>query len=156
LRLGSRRNALAAALAFLVIVPVALYAGGIIGVTGVAESFFGTYRIDASHPMAFVPAVIFAVANALAEELAYRGAMRTWLIPSLGVVGANLAQAIIFGLAHSGQDLVGRVAATVVAMIAGGFVAGVLARRTSSLAIVVAVHAAFDIPLFFYWACRVA
>lgn len=156
LRLGSRRNALVAMLAFLVLAPVALYAGGIIGVTGVAESFFGTYRIDASNPAAFVPAVIFAVSNALAEELAYRGALRTWLLPSLGVVGANLAQATVFGLAHTGQDFVGPVVPTAVAMLAAGFVAGVIARRTSSLAIVLAVHAAFDIPLFFYWACRLA
>jgi hypothetical protein len=35
-------------------------------------------------------------------------------------------------------------------------VAGVIARRSNSLAIVLAVHAAADIPIFLYWACRVA
>ncbi|HEY2887772.1 MAG TPA: type II CAAX endopeptidase family protein [Candidatus Limnocylindrales bacterium] len=156
LRLGSRRNALIAAVALLVVTPVALFGGGILGQPGVAGSFFGPYRLDLSQPAAFLPAALFAVSNALAEELAYRGAMRTWLIPGLGVVGANLAQAIVFGLAHTGQDFVGPVVPTVAAMIAAGFVAGVIARRTNSLAIVLAVHAAADIPLFFYWACRVA
>ena len=98
---------------------------------------------------------MFAISNALAEELAYRGAMRTWLAPSLGFIGANLGQAIVFGLAHSGQDFVGPVAPTAVAMLAAGFVAGVIARRSNSLLFVFAAHAAFDVPLFFYWACRI-
>ena len=41
-------------------------------------------------------------------------------------------------------------------MILAGFVAGVIARRTSSLALLIAIHAAADIPIYFYWACRVA
>jgi membrane protease YdiL (CAAX protease family) len=49
---------------------------------------------------------VFAASNSLAEELAYRGAMRTWLAPGLGIVGANLAQAIVFGLSHTGDDFV--------------------------------------------------
>ena len=82
--------------------------------------------------------------------------MRAWLAPSLGFLGANLAQALVFGLAHSGQDFVGPFAPTAAAMLAAGFVAGVIARRSNSLLFVVAAHAAFDIPLFFYWACRIA
>jgi len=156
LRLGSRRNRIIALVALVVLTPVALFGGGILGEPGVAGSFFGTYRLDLSQPAALIPALVFAVSNALAEELAYRGAMRTWLGPSLGVVGANLGQAIVFGLAHSGQDFVGPVLPTAVAMVAAGFVAGVIARRSSSLALVLAVHAAADIPLFFYWACRAA
>jgi len=156
LRLGSRRSALFALVAFLGLAPIALYAGGILGAEGVGSSFFGTYRIDASQPAAFIPALLFAGSNALAEELAYRGAMRTWLLPGLGAVGANLAQAVVFGLAHTGPDFVGSVVPTAAAMMAAGFMAGAIARRTSSLAIVIAVHAAFDIPLFFYWACRIA
>ena len=156
LRWGSRRNRLVALGAFVVALPVALYGGGLIGQPGVGGSFFGTYALDLSQPAALLPAGIFAVSNALAEELAYRGAMRTWLGPSLGIVGANLAQALVFGLAHSGADFVASAAPTAVAMVAAGFVAGVISRRTGSLAIAIAVHVAADIPLFFYWACRVA
>ena len=81
LRLGTRRNALLAGVAFLALTPIALYAGGILGSAGVGGSFFGTYRIDASQPAAFIPAALFAISNGLAEELAYRGAMRTWPRP---------------------------------------------------------------------------
>ena len=156
LRLGSQRNRVIALLALVVLTPFALFGGGILGEPGVAGSFFGAYRLDLSQPAALIPALLFAVSNALAEELAYRGAMRTWLGPTLGVVGANLGQAIVFGLAHTGQDFVGPVLPTAIAMVTAGFVAGVIARRSSSLAVVLAVHAAADIPLFFYWACRVA
>lgn len=155
LRRGSRRNALLAIAALVVLTPVALLAGGLLGKPGIGGSFFGTYTLDLSQPAALLPAGLFAISNALAEELAYRGAMRVWLAPSLGVVGANLAQAVVFGLAHSGADFVGPFVPTAVAMLAAGFVAGVVARRTGSLALVLAVHAAADVPLFFYWACRV-
>jgi membrane protease YdiL (CAAX protease family) len=156
LRLGSRRNVVLSVAALIVVTPVALFAGGLLGSETLGGSFFGPYRLDLSQPAALLPAAVFAVSNSLAEELAYRGAMRTWLIPSLGSIGANLGQAIVFGAAHSGQDFVGPVAPTAVAMLAAGFVAGVIARRSNSLLFVVAAHAAFDIPLFFYWACRTA
>ncbi|HET9681467.1 MAG TPA: CPBP family intramembrane glutamic endopeptidase [Candidatus Limnocylindrales bacterium] len=156
LRLGSRRNVLLSVAAVVVLTPVALLAGNLLGSQALGGSFFGTYRLDLGQPAALLPAAVFAISNAVAEELAYRGTLRTWMAPSLGVLGANLAQALVFGLAHSGDDFVGPVAPTAVAMLAAGFVAGVVARRSSSLLFVIAVHAAFDIPLFFYWACRVA
>jgi membrane protease YdiL (CAAX protease family) len=114
--------------------------------------------LDFSQPLALVPALVFAASNALAEELAYRGAMRTWLTPSLGVVGANLAQAIVFGLAHTGADFVGLEAAipTMLAMVVVGFIGGIIVRRTGSLTLVLALHAAADLPIYYYWACRVA
>lgn len=154
LRLGSRRTMLVAGVGLLVAAPLAVYGGNLLGQEGLGGSFFGSYSLDLGRPLALLPAALFAVSNALAEELAYRGSMRVWLGPSLGVIGANLAQAVVFGLAHTGQDFVGPVAPTAVAMIAAGFIGGVIARRTSSLAILLAVHAAADIPLFFYWACR--
>ena len=40
-------------------------------------------------------------------------------------------------------------------MVAAGFIAGVIARRSNSLLFAIAAHAAFDVPLFFYWACRI-
>jgi hypothetical protein len=40
------------------------------------------------------------------------------------------------------------------AMIVAGFLGGVIARRTGSLTLLLAIHAAADIPIYFYWACR--
>lgn len=156
LRAGSHRTMVVAGIGLIVAAPLAVYGGSLLGQEGLGGSFFGSYSFDLGQPAALLPAGLFAVSNALAEELAYRGSMRVWLGPSLGIIGANLAQAVVFGLAHTGQDFVGPVAPTAVAMIAAGFIGGVITRRTSSLAIVLAVHAAADIPLFFYWACRVA
>ena len=154
---GSRTVQVLAAVSLLVITPIALSFSALVG-GAMGGVFFGSYLLDMSQPAAFLPAIVFAASNSLAEELAYRGAMRTWLTPGLGIVGANLAQAIVFGLAHTGEDFVGVEAAvpTMAAMILVGFVGGVIARRTRSLALPLAVHAAADIPLYFYWACRVA
>jgi len=156
LRLGSRRVAVLATAGLFVVAPLALLGGLLLGSSLLGESFFGTFALDLSQPAALAPALLFAASNALAEELAYRGAMRTWLAPALGVVGANLAQAIVFGLAHSGADFVGPVAPVAASMILAGFVAGVIARRTGSLTLLIAIHAAADIPIYFFWACRIA
>lgn len=156
-RRGSRRVRVTAAVALLIVTPLAMYAASLIGEGRFAIAFFDRYALDFSQPLALIPALVFAGSNALAEELAYRGAMRTWLTPSLGVVGANLAQAIVFGLAHTGAESVGLEAAipTMIAMVAVGYIAGIVARRTGSLTLLLAIHAAADIPLYFYWACRV-
>jgi len=157
LRRGSGPVQALAIASVLVITPLALSFSTLVG-GALGGVFFGGYTLDTSQPAAFLPALVFAVSNSLAEELAYRGAMRTWLAPGLGVVGANLAQAIVFGLSHAGDDFVGVGAAvpTIAAMILLGFVGGVIARRTRSLTLPLAVHAAADIPLYFYWACRLA
>lgn len=156
-RRGSRRVQLLALGAVVVVTPLALYAGTQAGDPRFGNLFFGNYAIDLTQPLALVPAVVFAASNALAEELAYRGAMRTWLVPSLGVTGANLAQAVVFGLAHTGDDFVGAQGAipVMLAMIAVGFVGGIIARRTNSLTLLIAFHLAADIPIYFYWACRI-
>jgi membrane protease YdiL (CAAX protease family) len=151
LRRPSRGVAVAGTLAFIVVGPVALVGGTLIG-----GLFFGRFELDLWRPWALVPALLFATSNALAEELAYRGAMRVWLLPALGIVGANLAQALVFGLAHTGDDFDGPMAPVIVAMVAAGFIGGALARRTGSLAFLLAVHAAADLPIYYYWACRVA
>lgn len=154
---GSRRVRAAALLGLLVLGPLAMYAGTLVGEGSLGGvSLFGSYRLDFSQPLALLPALIFAGSNALAEELAYRGAMRTWLVPALGVTGANLTQAIVFGLAHTGEDFTGIAAVipTMLAMVVAGFIGGVIARRTGSLTLVLAIHAATDIPIYFYWACR--
>jgi len=157
LRRGSRTVQVLAVVSLLVITPIALAFSSLVGGT-FGGVFFGSFRLDTSQPAAYLPALVFAVSNSLAEELAYRGAMRTWLVPGLGVVGANLAQAIVFGLSHTGDDFVGVEAAvpTMLAMIVVGLIGGVVARRTRSLTLPIAAHAAADIPLYFYWACRLA
>ena len=157
LRRGSRTVQLLALASLVVVTPLALSFSTLVGGT-FGGTFFGSYTLDLSQPAAFLPALVFAVSNSLAEELAYRGAMRTWLTPGLGIVGANLAQAIVFGLAHTGADFVSVEAAipTMAAMILVGLAGGVIARRTRSLTLPLAVHAAADIPLYFYWACRLA
>jgi membrane protease YdiL (CAAX protease family) len=157
LRWGSRPLTVVSIAALLVITPLALSFSTLVGGT-FGGVFFGSYTLDMSNPAAFLPAIVFAASNAMAEELAYRGAMRTWLAPGLGVVGANLAQAIVFGLSHTGDDFVGVEAAipTAAAMVLLGLIGGIIARRTRSLSLPLAVHAAADIPLYFYWACRLA
>lgn len=157
-RRGSRRVRALAIAGLLVLGPIAIYAGALVGQGSIGGmTFFGAYELDFGQPLALLPALVFAGSNALAEELAYRGAMRAWLMPSLGVTGANLAQAIVFGLAHTGDDFTGLAAVipTMLAMVAVGFVGGVIARRTGSLTLLLAIHAAADIPIYFYWACRV-
>ena len=146
-----------AVVSLLVITPLAMSFSTVVG-GSLGGVFFGNYRVDTSQPAAFLPALLFAASNSLAEELAYRGAMRTWLTPGLGIVGANLAQAIVFGLSHTGDDFVGMQAAipTAASMVLLGVVGGVIARRTRSLTLPLAVHAAADVPLYFYWACRLA
>ena len=156
-RRGSRRVRALAFAALIIVTPLSLYVATLVGQGRFGISVFGDFALDFSQPLALVPALVFAGSNALAEELAYRGAMRTWLTPSLGVVGANLAQAIVFGLAHTGEDFVGIEAAipTMLAMVAVGYIGGVVARRTGSLTLLLAIHAAADIPIYFYYACRV-
>ena len=153
-RLGSRRLAALAAVGALVVGSAALYASTWLGSGLLGGSFFGTYALDLSRPAALLPALLFAISNAVVEEFAYRGSLRTWLGPTLGVVGANLGQAIVFGAAHSGADFVGPVLPTAIAMVLTGFIGGVIARRTGSLTVPIAIHAAADIPIYFFWACR--
>ena len=158
LRRGSRFVRALAFGSFLVIVPVAMSFASAVGGASLGGMFFGSYTLDTSQSAALLPAFVFAASNSVAEELAYRGAMRTWLAPGLGIIGANLAQALVFGLSHTGDDFVGleAVIPTMLAMIAVGFIGGVVARQTRSLALPLAIHAAADIPLYFYWACRLA
>jgi len=156
LRPASRRVTALAIVGAILAGPIALVAATWLGGGLLGGSFFGTFQLDLSQPLALLPALLFAISNAVAEELAYRGALLRWLAPSVGIVGANLGQAIVFGLAHTGADFVGPVAPTAIAMILAGFVGGVIARRTGSLALLIAIHAAVDLPIYYFWACRLA
>lgn len=154
---------LASAVAGAILVgPVAVLAG-----PALAAPFFGEMTLRTDGPGAVVPALVFAASNGTMEELAYRGALQGWLAHGFGggpagvgdrrgVVLAIVAQAVVFGLAHGiGAEFTGSPLPVVGAMIAGGLLAGFIVRRTGSLALPIAVHVALDVPLYYYWACRV-
>ena len=65
----------------MIVAPLALIGGTVLGSDLLGGSFFGTFALDLSQPLALAPALLFAVSNALAEELSYRGALRVWLTP---------------------------------------------------------------------------
>jgi hypothetical protein len=62
-RLGSRPIAALALIGAIVVGPVALNASTWLGGDVLGGSFFGTYQLDLSRPLALLPAVVFAVSN---------------------------------------------------------------------------------------------
>lgn len=118
-----------------------------------ARPFFGDIRLEPSIAGALIPAALFAVANGVMEELVYRGALLGWSGRVLGVGPALAGQAVIFGLAHRGPDVLGSAALLVVALGVGGLLAGAVALRTRSLLIPIAVHVGFDIAVYLGLAC---
>lgn len=147
LRRPARRWIPWAVAGFLVAGPLALLAGPYL-----ARPFFGdvSYTILAG---ALVPALIFAVANGVMEELIYRGALMSWSGRVMGIGPALIGQAIVFGLAHSGTDVVGLQVPLMLAMGLGGLLAGLITIRTRSLLIPMAIHIGLDIPIYFAFAC---
>ena len=135
-------------LGFLVTGPLALVIGPL-----VARPFFGEVGYDVTVVGALVPALVFAVANGTMEELVYRGALLGWSARVLGVGPALIGQAVVFGLAHSGSDVVGNGVPLVLALGAGGLIAGIVAVRTRSLLLPIAIHIGFDIPIYYAFAC---
>ena len=147
LRRPARRWIPWAVAGFLVAGPVALLVGPYL-----ARPFFGevSYTILAG---ALVPALIFAVSNGVMEELIYRGALMSWSGRVMGIGPALVGQAVVFGLAHSGSDVVGFQLPLMLAMGLGGLLAGLITIRTRSLLIPMAVHVGLDIPIYFAFAC---
>lgn len=136
-----------AVLGFLASGPVALLVGPYL-----ARPFFGEvgYELVAG---ALVPALVFAVANGVMEEAIYRGALLGWSAKVMGLGPAVVGQAIVFGVAHSGSDVIGLQLPLMLALGVGGLLAGVIAVRTRSLLIPMAVHVGLDIPIYFALAC---
>ncbi|MFL5442371.1 MAG: hypothetical protein ACJ79W_24735, partial [Myxococcales bacterium] len=64
---GSRRLFLASIAGLVVIGPVALYLASALGGTELGRAFFGPFALDLSRPLAFLPALLFAASNGLAE-----------------------------------------------------------------------------------------
>lgn len=135
------------ALGFVVAGPLALLLG-----PSLARPFFGEvgYELVAA---ALTPALLFAIANGLMEELIYRGALLGWSARVMGIGPAVVGQAIVFGVAHSGADVIGLQLPLMLALGVGGLLAGVMAVRTRSLAIPIAIHVGLDLPIYFALAC---
>lgn len=148
LRRPSRAVGIISIAAVGVAAPLAVYLG-----PALAEPFFGRVAFTIVTPLALLPAFVFAIANAVEEEVAYRGAWLGWGETALGPLAAIVVQALAFGLAHSGSDFVGPQLPVIAAMAAGGAIAAVIARRTGSLALPIALHAAADVPMFLYAVC---
>ena len=121
-----------------------------------ARPFFGSFGLDLSDPAALVPALIFATSNGVMEEVAYRGTLMGWSARVVGLAPAVGFQAVVFGIAHGGPDVIGGALPLMLALTAGGLLAGVIAVRTRSLFLPIAVHIALDLPLYVYLACRTA
>ena len=145
-----RRVTVLALVAPLVLVPGALWIGPLL-----ARPFFGEVGLATDDLRALVPAVAFAVTNASLEETMYRGALLGWSTPALGLAGAVVGQAAIFGFAHLGGDVTGPAAILWLGMAASGALAGLIAVRSRSLLLPFTVHLALDVPLFYAYACRV-
>jgi hypothetical protein len=119
-----------------------------------SEPFFGPLPIRTEDPAALVPAILYALVNAITEEVIYRGALLALVARAVGVPVAIVAQAVVFGLVHgASSDYVGSSLPVIVVMTLGGIIAGVAVVRTRSLVLPIALHIAFDIPLYYGNAC---
>ncbi|MGH2406655.1 MAG: lysostaphin resistance A-like protein [Candidatus Limnocylindrales bacterium] len=126
----------------------------ILGFRAVAAPFFGAFDYAFTWPAVLLPALVFALANGALEEVVYRGAMLGWTGRLVGFWPAAIAQAVVFGAAHSGPGFVGSAAPVILAMTLAGLLAAVVVRRTGSLLPTIAIHVALDVPLYLSIACR--
>lgn len=147
----SDRRVVALAAVSPVLVPIGIVMGPIL-----AGPFFGDVRFGSITIVALVPAVLLALANASLEEVTYRGALQRWSALPPGVAGSIVAQAVVFGSAHLGSDVLAGGPLLWLGMTAAGLAAGVVAHRNGSLLLVFAVHVAVDVPLALALTCRVA
>ena len=135
----------------LLLAPLALWLGPIL-----ALPFFGPVQLETGMLLAVVPATILGLANGLLEEVTFRGALLGWGSRAFGPFGALIAQAVVFGVVHLGPDFTGNPVPVMLAVGTGGLIAGVIVRRTGSLLLPIAIHAALDVPLYYVQACRIA
>jgi membrane protease YdiL (CAAX protease family) len=151
LRWPSRSVAVASFAFAALVTPLALWLGPLLAVP-----FFGQIRFETGLLAAVVPAIVLALANGLMEEVTFRGALLGWGTRAIGPTRALILQASVFGLVHVGPDFKGNPIPVVVVVGAGGLIAGLIVRRTGSLLLPIIVHAAFDVPLYYVLACRLA
>ena len=132
-----------------------LAAGGLVIGPWIARPFFGELSYPVP-PAALVPAVLFGVANGVLEELGYRAALQAWLgrrAPAWAAIGF---QGLVFGIVHAGPEVQSWLPVQVGLLAIVGIAAGIVRRRTGSLAIPIGIHVGADIALYVGLACRVA
>jgi membrane protease YdiL (CAAX protease family) len=148
-RRASIRN-VGASVGLLVVVGLA---AGLVG-PALAEPYFGPLPVDLGNVSAIVPALIFAIANGVLEETVYRGVLLETLRRLRGTPFALVVQAVAFGLAHGvGSDFAGSPLPVMLATAAGGLGLGLIAIRSGSLLLPIALHVALDIPIYYANAC---
>jgi membrane protease YdiL (CAAX protease family) len=124
---------------------------GLVGVVLLARPAFGLPAVDPGGLGFLLPALVLALAMAVAEEIAWRGAMQGWLAKTLGPWMAVVAQSVLYGIAWGvllGWPLGGLLAG------AAGMVLGATVVRTRTIAVALAWHLAFSVPVFVFVACR--
>jgi membrane protease YdiL (CAAX protease family) len=136
-------------LGFFVAGPLGLLLGA-----AIARPYFRTFDLNLSDPMALVPGLIFSLSNAITEEVIYRGAFMAFAGKVIGLRWALILQAVVFGLSHAGAHFLGSPVLVVVAIGIGGYIAGLLTLKTRSLMMPIAIHAAIDLPVYAFFACR--
>jgi membrane protease YdiL (CAAX protease family) len=139
---------------------LAVAAGTIVAVGGVVVGpmlttpFFG--KVGFVAPLVtIVPALLFAVANGVLEEITYRGVLMRWLGRLVGTPTALVAQAVVFGFAHAGPEIApAMLPLHITIMAACGLALGLLVLRTRSLTLAMGVHIGADVALYYGLACR--
>jgi membrane protease YdiL (CAAX protease family) len=129
---------------------VAILGGGLVAVILLAGPMSGAPNVELDGLAFLLPASLFAVAGAVSEEIAWRGALQGWLARTLGPWVAAPVQAGVYGIAWGvalGSPLGGVVAA------AAGLLLGATVVRTRSLAVPLAWHVAFNVPFYVLIAC---
>jgi membrane protease YdiL (CAAX protease family) len=127
---------------------------GLLLSVAIARPYFGTFDLNISDPMALVPGLVFSLSNAIGEEVIYRGALMAFAGRVIGLRSALIVQAVVFGVSHAGAHFMGSPIPVVLAVGFGGYVAGLLTLKTRSLMMPIAVHAAIDLPVYVFFACR--
>jgi membrane protease YdiL (CAAX protease family) len=130
---------------------VVILAGGLAAVMLLGGPLLGVERVSVGGFAFLLPATLFAVAVAVSEEVAWRGAFQGWLARVVGPFLASLAQACLYGVWWGialGSSLGGIVAG------AAGLLLGAIVIRTRSVAVVIAWHAAFNVAFYVLMACR--
>jgi uncharacterized protein len=130
---------------------VAILVVGLAGVILLAQPLLGASNARLDGAGFLVPSILFAASLAVAEEVAFRGALQGWLARSLGPWVAVLLASVVFGLAWGtwlGSPFGGVLAG------AAGMILGATVVRTRTLAVALAWHAAFNVPLYLFIACR--
>ena len=127
---------------------------GLLLSVAIARPYFGTFDLNVADPLALVPGLVFSLSNAIGEEVIYRGAFMAFAGRVIGLRGALVLQAVVFGVSHAGAHFMGSPIPVVLAVGFGGYVAGLLTLKTRSLMMPIAVHAAIDLPVYAFFACR--